>query len=104
MVGTSLRSFAHPTDPRDDDRALSPRRQNRPLDLAEADAVTVALAPATHHERVAIFKKRPFHTCSQFDRLGAVPADFEQAAALILFRPRDRAAPQEIADIHGAAA
>src|SRR3954447_1942293 len=103
MVGTSLRAFAHPTDPRDDESALL-RRQNRPLDLAETDAVAVALAPAAHHQRVAVFEERPFHARRQLHRLGAVPAYLQQAAALVLLRTGDGAAPQEIADIHGAAA
>src|SRR5262245_12906407 len=82
----------------------STRRQNRPLDFAEADTIAVALAPTAHDERIAIFQERPLHAAGQFDRLGAVPAYLEQAAALILFRTRDRAGPQEIADVHGAAA
>src|SRR5215217_8540374 len=82
----------------------SPRRQNRPLDLAKADAIAVALAPASHHERIAIFQECPFHAARQFDWLGAVPADFKQAAALVFLRTGDGAAAQEIADIHGAAA
>src|SRR6185437_889180 len=39
-----------------------------------------------------------------FDRLGAVTAYFEQAAALMLFRSADGAAAEEIADLHGATA
>src|SRR6476646_7433108 len=96
MMGTSLRSSAHPTAP-------SLRRQNRPLDLAKADAVAVALAPAAHDKRVAVFEECPFHAAGQLHGLGAVPADFKQAAALVLFRTRDGAGAQEIADIHGAA-
>src|SRR3954466_1991518 len=42
----------------DGERALL-RRQNRPLDLAETDAIAVALAPAAHHQRVAVFEERP---------------------------------------------
>src|SRR5207244_60878 len=54
MVGTALRAFAHPTNLAMRERA-SLRRQNRPLDLTETDAISVALAPAAHHERVAVF-------------------------------------------------
>ena len=85
----------------DVERATPP--PNRPLDLAKADAITVALAPAAHHEQIAVFEERPLDAAGQFDRLGAVPADLQQTAALIFLRAGDRAAPQEIADIHGAA-
>ena len=37
------------------------RRHDRPLDLAEADAVAVALAPAAHHQRIAVFEERALH-------------------------------------------
>src|ERR1700742_562656 len=62
-----IRAFAHPT------RNQLLRRQNRPLDLAEADAVTVALAPAAHRERVAIFQERALDTAVELHRLRAVP-------------------------------
>src|SRR5436309_707162 len=68
------------------------RRHNRPLDLAEADAITVALAPAAHHKGVAVFQERALFAAGQFDRLGAVPADLQQAAALMLLRAADGAA------------
>src|SRR6266481_9583178 len=76
-------------------------RRNRALDLAEADAVAVALAPAAHDKRVAVFEKSSLDTAGQFQRLGSVPADLQQAAALVLFRTGDGAASQEIAAIHG---
>ena len=34
------------------------RRHNRPLDLAKADAVAIALAPAAHDQQIAVFEKR----------------------------------------------
>ena len=55
-------------------------------DSAEADAVTVALAPAAHDERIAVFQERALDPGRKLDRLGAVPADLQQAAALILLR------------------
>src|SRR4051812_43800852 len=81
----------------------SPRRENRPLDLAEPNAITVALAPAAHHQRIAVFEKGALDAAGQLNRLGAVPADFQKAAALVLFRAGDGATAQEIADVHGAA-
>src|SRR3569833_1344688 len=79
------------------------RRDNRPLHRAEADAVAIALAPAAHDELVAVFEEGALGTAVKRDRLGAVPADLQQAAALILPGTGDGAAAQEIADIHGAA-
>src|SRR5439155_22580332 len=78
-------------------------RQNRALDLAKADAIAVALAPAVHDQLVAVFEKCPLHAAGQFDRLGTVPADFQKTAALVLSGAGDGAGTQEIADIHGAA-
>src|SRR6185312_5719807 len=83
--------------------SASPRRQDGALDFAEADAVAVALAPAAHDQRIAVLEKGSLDAAFEFDRLGAVPAYFEQAAALMLFRSADGAAAEEIADIHGAA-
>src|ERR1700753_2510422 len=87
--------------PRNDEN-LS-RRKYRRLDFADADAIAVALAPAAHHQRIAVFKKCAFGALGQLDRLGAIPAYFEQAAALMFLRAADGARPQEIADIHSAA-
>src|SRR5690348_16371037 len=84
--------------------SLSSRRKNRSFHLAEADAIAVALAPAAHHERVAVFKERALDAGGELHRLGAFPADLQQAAALMLLRTGDRATAQEVADIHGAAA
>src|SRR5437660_12344431 len=84
-------------------RCKSLRRDNRPLDLAEADAISVALAPAPHYQRVAVFEKGALQAVVELDRLAAVPADLQQTAALVLLRAGDGAAAQEIADIHGAA-
>src|ERR1700687_1531626 len=91
------RCFASPRNDR------SSRRQDRAFDFAKADAIAVALAPAAHDKGIAIFKKRPDDAARQLDRLGAVPAYFQKAAALVLLRAADGARPQEIADIHGAA-
>src|SRR6185437_4806250 len=84
--------------------SASPRRQDGALDFAEADAVAVALAPAAHDQRIAVLEKGSLDAAFEFDRLGAVPAYFEQAAALMLFRSADGAAAEEIADLHGATA
>src|SRR6202453_4292731 len=81
---------------------FSRRRRNRALDFAKADAITVTLAPAAHDQRIAVFQKCPLDAAGKFDRLDSVPADFKQAAALVLPRTADGAAPQQIADIHGA--
>src|SRR3979490_933230 len=78
-------------------------RHYRPLNLAKADTVAIALAPAAHDQRIAVFEKCPDDAARQLNRLGAVPADFKQAAALGLVRAADGATPKEIADIHGAA-
>src|SRR5450755_4841651 len=69
----------------------SRRRQNRALDFTKTDAVAVALAPAAHDERIAVFQKCPLDAAGKFDRLSAVPADFKQAAALVLLRTADGA-------------
>jgi len=66
--------------------------QDRPLNLPKADAVAVALAPAAYDQRIAVFEKCPDDAARQLDRLGAVPADFKQAAALVLVRAADGAA------------
>src|SRR6266704_5303731 len=34
------------------------RRRDRALDFTKPDAVAVALAPAAHHERIAVFEER----------------------------------------------
>src|SRR4051812_41855534 len=54
-----------------------PRRHDGALDFAEADAKTVALAPAAHQKRIAVLQKRPLLAARQIDRLGAVPADLQ---------------------------
>src|SRR5262245_41616255 len=72
---------------------LSLRRKNRTLDLAKPDAIAIALAPAAHHERIAVFEERALDATSKLDGLGAVPADFKQTAALALLGTGDRAAP-----------
>src|SRR3981081_914625 len=77
-------------------------RRDRPFDLTKPDAIAVALAPAAHDKRIAVFEKFPLDHHRQLTRLGAVPADPQKAAALVLLRATDGAAPQEIADIHGA--
>src|SRR5882757_6388470 len=69
------------------------RRRDRALDLTEPDAIAVALAPAAHHKRIAVFEERALDAAGQLERLGAVPADLQQAAALILLRAGDGAAP-----------
>src|ERR1700744_3726839 len=79
------------------------RRQNRALDFAETDAIAVALAPAAHDKRIAVLEKASFDTAGKLDRMGPIPADFKQAAALVRFRAADGAAAQEVADVHGAA-
>src|SRR5262249_3893027 len=76
---------------------------NRPLDLAEADAIAVALAPPAHDEAVAVFQEGALGAAGQFDRLGTVPGNLQQAAALVLLGAGDRAGAEEITDIHGAA-
>src|SRR3954468_6785067 len=83
--------------------AKSSRRRDRAFHLAKADAVPRALAPAVKGERIPVFEKAPFNAAGQLDRLGPVPGDFQQAAALAFVRPADGPAAQEIADIHGAA-
>ena len=62
--------------------AVLASRHYRPLNLPKADTVAIALAPAAHDQRIAVFEKRPDDTARQLNRLGAVPADFKQAAAL----------------------
>src|SRR6185437_2761667 len=79
-------------------------RHNRAFHLAETDAVAVALAPAAHHERIAVLQERALDAAVEPDRLGAVPTDLQEATALMLLGTRDGAAPQEIADVHRAAA
>ena len=84
--------------------AVLASRHYRPLNLPKADTVAIALAPAAHDQRIAVFEKRPLDAAGKLGRLGTVPADLQQAAALVFFRAGDGAAAQEIADIHGAAA
>src|SRR6266702_6562557 len=60
------------------------RRRNRALDFAKADAIAIALATAAPHERIAVFEERPLDAAGQFERFGAVPADLQEAAALVL--------------------
>src|SRR5262245_12394160 len=69
------------------------RRQNCSLDLAEADAIAVALAPAAHDEGIAVFQERALDAARQVDRLGAVPADLQQTAALVLLGTGNGAGP-----------
>ena len=73
--------------------AVLASRHYRPLNLPKADTVAIALAPAAHDQRIAVFEKCPDGAARQFNRLGAVPADFKQAAALVLVRTADGAAP-----------
>src|SRR5258708_32574425 len=69
--------------PSRNDGSGSPRRRDRALDLAKPNAVAVALAPAAHDKRIAIFRERPLDAAGQFDRLGVGPGGFVRAAALI---------------------
>src|SRR5271155_884227 len=46
-------------------RDLSFGRPDRPLDFAEADPVTVPLAPAAYRQRIPVFEKRPDNPASQ---------------------------------------
>src|SRR5579883_857419 len=48
-------------------------RRDRALDLTKADAISIALAPAAHRYRIAIFQKRPLDAVRQFEGLAAVP-------------------------------
>ena len=73
-------------------RRNSPRRRNRPFDLTKTDAIAVTLAPAAHRERIAVLEERALDVAGEFDRLGAVPGDFQQTAALVLLRAGDGAA------------
>src|SRR5260370_5941412 len=88
----------HPTTER-----KSFRRQNCALDLAKTNAKTVALAPAAHDERIAVFEERALDAARELKRLGAFPADCQKTPALAVHRPSDAAGPHEIPDIHGAA-
>jgi len=73
--------------------ANSLRRDDRTFDFTKADAVAVALAPAAHDKRVAVLEERARHAVGELDRLGAVPADLQQTAALVLLGAGDRAGP-----------
>src|ERR1700689_2867677 len=72
------------------------RQQNRSLHLAEADTIAIALAPAAHGKRIAVFEKRPRDTACNFGWLGAIPGNLKQAAALAFLRSRDRAGAEQI--------
>lgn len=39
------------------DQAMSLHGGDRAFDLTETDAIAIALAPAAHHERIAIFQE-----------------------------------------------
>ncbi len=54
------------------------RRCNRPLDFSEADAIAVALTPAAHDKRIAVFQEGTRDGRRELDRLGAVPADLQR--------------------------
>jgi hypothetical protein len=62
------------------------RRQDRAFDLAEADAITIDLAPAADGEGIAVFEERTTLAATNIERLGAVRAQFQHAAALALVR------------------
>ena len=80
------------------------RRQDRPFDFAKTDAVAVALAPAAHDERIAVFEERPLGTAGQSQRLGTVPADLRAGCrAKSLSRPLMVPLPNTLADVHRAA-
>ena len=74
-----------------------------PSTSPKSHAIAVTLAPAAHHERIAVLEKCALDSAREVQRLGAVPVDFQQTPALMLFWTADGAAPQEIPDIHGAA-
>src|SRR5579872_585527 len=87
---------------------VSPRndclgRHDRALNLTKANAISIALAPAAHRYRIAVFQKRPCDSACQLRGLRAVPGNLKQTAALTLFGSGNRAGAREIADIHGAA-
>src|SRR4029078_10874118 len=66
-------------------------------------AIAVALAPAAHDQRTAVFEERSPDAAGQLNGSRTVPADLEETAALVLLGAGDGAGPQECADIHGAA-
>src|SRR6202022_3810063 len=84
---SSGRALRGPVGIARNDKSFS--RQNCAFDFAKADPIAVALAPAAHRERIAVFEKRPDNAARQLDRLPAVPADFQKAAALVLVRAAD---------------
>ena len=54
-------------------------------------------------QHIAVLKERARLACVQRQRLFPAPAQLQQAAALMLFRPRDRARAKQIAHPHRAA-
>src|SRR5690348_2962340 len=77
--------------------ALAACRQYQAAHLAKADSVVVALAPAAHHDFVAVFEEGTGRAAFERERSLSIPGELEQASPRIRRRSADRARCHEIA-------
>src|ERR1035438_9167644 len=69
-----------------------------PAALAEADAaVAGSFAPTAENDFVAVFQEAALLAVGQVQRFRAAPGYLQQAPAILLFRPGDRAAADQVA-------
>src|SRR5262249_39247762 len=78
-------------------------RQDASRDLAEADAVAVALAPSGDYDAVAVLDAGTRLPVGEGDRLSPLPREFEQAAVAVGRGAGDRAAGEQVAGLEVAA-
>ena len=76
---------------------MSSRADDAPAHFAEANSVTISLAPARDRKGVAIFQPLSGFTVRQLQRILPAPGQFQHATARFLGRPADRSAGQQIA-------
>src|SRR5438874_1269229 len=78
-------------------------RKNSGRAFAKADPHSAALTVTAYDECVKIFRKFPFSSIAQTDRLGAAPGKFEQASVFGGFGAANGTAGHKIAHIQVAA-
>src|SRR5438067_5435955 len=75
---------------------MSSRADDAPAYFAEANSVTISLAPARDRKGVAIFQPLSGFTVCQLQRILPAPGQFQHATARFLGRPTDCAARNQI--------
>src|SRR5215212_11742935 len=98
-------AFGEPTDVFRSRQTAQPSCwDNRPADLAKADAIAVTLTPSPDDQTVAVFEPLAGLTVSEVQRVCPAPGQFQHAAARFVRCSANRAAGKEIAGLQIASA